>query len=46
MMDNFDKMSGKSLFVKNVRELTCKNVTIIGSADQEPQIENTEHVTL
>ena len=46
MMDNFPKMSGKSLFVKNVRELTCKNVTIVGSADQEPEIENVEHVDL
>lgn len=42
MMDNFDKMAGMSLFVKNVKNLTCKNVTVTGDAIQEPEIINVE----
>ena len=38
MMDNFKTMCGKSLFVKNVEELICRNVTITGSEDAAPEI--------
>lgn len=42
MMDNFGPMSGKSIFVKNLKEFVCKNVIIEGSADREPEIVNVE----
>ncbi|MBR6477796.1 MAG: glycoside hydrolase family 28 protein [Lachnospiraceae bacterium] len=42
MMDNFDAMNGKSLFVKNVKEFLCKNVTITGDGVLEPEMENVE----
>ena len=46
MMDNFPKMSGKSMFVKNVRELSCQNVTITGSEDEAPEMDACERVDL
>lgn len=38
MMDNFDEMSGRSIFARNVKELILKNVEIEGSADKEPEL--------
>ena len=46
MMDNFPKMSGKSMFVKNVKELSCQNVTITGSEDEAPEMNACERVDL
>lgn len=43
MMDNFEAMSGKSLFVRNAKEVICKNVVIEGSADREPEIVNVQN---
>ena len=40
MMDNFDKMSGRSIYAKNVDELVLKNVVIKGSVDKEPELIN------
>ncbi len=38
MMDNFDEMSGRGIYAKNVRSLQLKNVTITGSVDNEPEL--------
>ncbi len=38
MMDNFDKMCGRSIFARNVKELILRNVEIEGSADKEPEL--------
>ncbi len=38
MMDNFEAMSGRSLFIKNVKELVCRGTCISGSEDKEPVI--------
>ncbi len=46
MMDNFDKMSGRSIYAKNVKELSLKNVTIKGSTDNAPELINVEKQTL
>ncbi len=43
MMDNFDEMSGRSVFAKNVKELVLKNVSIKGCADREPELSNVEN---
>jgi len=40
MMDDFPKLSGRSLYLKNVDALEVKDVTITGSADKEPFLEN------
>ena len=42
MMDYFEPMSGKSLFVRNAGEVVCRNVTIEGSADREPEVIHVE----
>ena len=42
MMDHFEPMSGKSLFVRNAGEVVCRNVTIEGSADREPEVIHVE----
>ena len=42
MMDNFDEMSGKSIFIKNAKEFICRNVCIVGSEDQMPEITDVE----
>ena len=38
MMDNFDEMSGRSIYAKNVEELLLKDMEIIGSSDSEPEL--------
>ena len=43
MMDNFDKMTGRSVYAKNVKELVLKNVEITGAADKEPELINVEN---
>ena len=43
MMDNFDEMSGRSIYAKNVRELVLENVEIIGAADEEAELINVEN---
>ena len=42
-MDNFDEMSGRSVFAKNVKELVLKNIDIKGCADREPELSNVEN---
>ena len=42
MMDNFDEMSGRSIYVKNARKLVLKDVEITGSADDAPELINVE----
>ena len=45
MMDNFDEMSGRSVYAENVRQLVLRNVEISGAADGAPElvgVENTE----
>jgi polygalacturonase len=44
MMDGMDKMSGRSIYVRNVKELRLRNINIEGSSDSEPDIEATETV--
>ncbi len=46
MMDNFDEMSGRSIYAKNVRELVLKNVEITGAADEEAELINVESRSL
>ena len=46
MMDNFDEMSGRSIYAKNVQNLTLSNVHIKGSVDTQPQLISVEHTTL
>ena len=38
MMDHFPEMSGQSFYIRNLRELNVKNVTISGSADTAPTL--------
>lgn len=45
MMDNFDEMSGRSIYAKNVKELVVSNVNITGSVDSEPELIGVEHTT-
>lgn len=40
MMDNFDDMSGRSLFIKNANMIEMSNVVIEGSVDNEPELIN------
>ena len=40
MMDNFDEMSGRSIYAQNVKELVLKNMTITGSVDTAPELIN------
>jgi hypothetical protein len=40
MMDNFPKLSGRSLYLKNVDRLQVNDVTIYGSADKESMLTN------
>ena len=42
MMDNFDEMSGRSIYAQNVKNLVLKNMTITGAADSEPELKNVE----
>ena len=42
MMDNFDEMSGRSVFARNVKKLVMKNVIIKGCADTEPELIDVE----
>jgi hypothetical protein len=42
MMDNFDEMSGRSIYAKNVKSLVLKNVAISGSVDKEPEFYGVE----
>lgn len=46
MMDHFPEMSGKSMFIKNVKAFVCQNVTIMGSEDQTPEIIECEKMHL
>ncbi|WP_026528136.1 glycoside hydrolase family 28 protein [Butyrivibrio sp. VCD2006] len=41
MMDGLEKMSGKGIFVRNVRSLVIRDVSIKGSADTKADIEDT-----
>lgn len=45
MMDNFDEMSGRSIYAQNVKELVLKNMTITGSVDKEPELKNVENTS-
>ena len=38
MMDDFPAMLRKSIFAKNVARLELENITVIGSADEEPEL--------
>ncbi|MCR5147426.1 MAG: glycoside hydrolase family 28 protein [Eubacterium sp.] len=40
MMDNFQTMNGKSLYIRNVKKLEIKNVTIKGCEDKMPDLIN------
>ena len=40
MMDNFPKMAKKGIFAKNIKKLILNNISIKGSRDQNPFIEN------
>ncbi len=38
MMDNFEEMSGRSIYVKNCKKLVLKKLDITGSVDTEPEL--------
>ncbi|MCR4904002.1 MAG: glycoside hydrolase family 28 protein [Butyrivibrio sp.] len=38
MMDNFDPMSGRSIFARNINKLILNNIEISGSVDTEPEL--------
>ncbi len=38
MMDDFPKLSGRSIYLKNIKKLEVSNVTIHDSADKEPEM--------
>ena len=40
MMDNFPEMDGKSMYIRNLKTLELKDVTIQGSTDDEPELIN------
>ena len=40
MMDGFPQLSGVGLYLKNVTEVTARNVVIQGSEDKAPRLEN------
>jgi hypothetical protein len=40
MMDNFPEFARKGLFLKNVKDVQLKNLTLVGSSDNEPDVEN------
>ena len=42
MMDNFDEMTGRSIYAKNVSELVLSDVEISGAADGEPELAGVE----
>ena len=46
MMDNFDEMSGRSVFARNVKKLILSDVVIKGSADKEPELIDVEEKKL
>ncbi|WP_026520164.1 glycoside hydrolase family 28 protein [Butyrivibrio sp. FCS006] len=46
MMDNFDEMTGRSVYAKNVKELVLRDVEICGSVDAEPELIGVESKTL
>jgi hypothetical protein len=42
MMDNFDEMSGRSIYAKNVKDLVLRDVVICGASDGEPELVGVE----
>lgn len=38
MMDGFEKMSGRSVYLRNVRKITINNVNIKGAANSAPEL--------
>ncbi len=46
MMDNLDKMSGKSFWIKNAKEVILDNVTVTGSVDEAPELYNIGSTTI
>jgi len=38
MMDNFEPMSGRSIFARNINKLILNNIEIEGSVDTEPEL--------
>ncbi|MDC7293617.1 MULTISPECIES: glycoside hydrolase family 28 protein [unclassified Butyrivibrio] len=46
MMDNFDEMSGRSIYAKNVDNLVVNNMTIVGSVDTAPELINVSKAEL
>ena len=46
MMDNFDEMSGRSIYAKNVDNLVVNNMTIVGSVDTAPELINVTNAQL
>ncbi len=46
MMDDFPKLCGRSLYLKNVDRLSTSNVTVCGSADEAPFLENVKEAGL
>lgn len=40
MMDNFPKMTGRSIYARNVKRLSLENVEITGSDDAEPFLQD------
>ena len=46
MMDNFDEMSGRSIYAKNVKNLILKNIEISGAADDGPELIGVENAEI
>ncbi len=46
MMDHFPEMSGKGIYIRNMKELSMKRVCIVGSKDLEPEFQNVGKIEL
>ncbi len=45
MMDGFPEMSGKSIFIRNAKNVELQNVVIQKSADKEPELVEVDHIS-
>ncbi len=44
MMDGLEEMTGKSFYLKNVKEVILRRVQVAGAADTEPQLTDVEKI--
>lgn len=46
MMDHFMEMSGKSVYLRNVKKVSMKNVSIRGSLDETPELIDVDDISM